>query len=132
MKSILLKMTNNFETLLFIIVILTLLPTFTFSQETKLFTSGYNAVFFLKKFTPKYGEIGDGTTTQRLTPTLVTSSSGTLNIYAGIWHTFIVKNDSTIYSFGRNDVFQKITINLSATSISTRNNNSTKHSQVSI
>jgi alpha-tubulin suppressor-like RCC1 family protein len=52
----------------------------------------------------KYGQLGQGDTIQRATPTLISSLNGVVQISAGAYHTIVLKNDSNVYSFGRNDV----------------------------
>eukprot|EP01080_Neovahlkampfia_damariscottae_P005553 gene5553-9371_t len=50
-----------------------------------------------------YGQIGDGTTTNRLIPTILPySNSKILKIAAGGHSTFILKSNGTLFGFGRN------------------------------
>src|ERR1700741_2283845 len=50
-----------------------------------------------------YGELGNGTTTQTLTPGAVNSITGVKAVSAGLSHSLFLKNDSTVWSCGRNN-----------------------------
>ncbi len=58
------------------------------------------------------GQLGDGTTTERLTPVQVKSSDGILpftgvrKILTGMDHTIALKNDGTVWAWGKNDYGQ--------------------------
>ncbi len=50
-----------------------------------------------------YGQLGDGTTTDRSTPVQVPNLSGaTTKAACGAFHTVVVKNDGTVWAWGRN------------------------------
>ena len=49
-----------------------------------------------------YGQLGDGTTTQRNTPVLVTGLSGMTAIAGGFYHSLALKNDGTVWAWGYN------------------------------
>lgn len=51
-----------------------------------------------------YGQLGDGSTTDRTTPVQVTSLTGITSAVAatGAFHCMAVKNDNTVWSWGRN------------------------------
>jgi alpha-tubulin suppressor-like RCC1 family protein len=57
------------------------------------YTFGYNA----------YGQIGDGTTTQRTSPVQVTALSNILAIAAGADHNLALDASGVVYSWGRNN-----------------------------
>lgn len=48
------------------------------------------------------GQLGDGTTTQRLTPVQVINLTGVTAIAAGSAHTVVLKNDGTVWAWGNN------------------------------
>lgn len=48
------------------------------------------------------GQLGDGTTTNRLTPVQITSLSGIIAIETGHSHSLFLKNDGTVWACGRN------------------------------
>lgn len=56
-------------------------------------TWGYNA----------YGQLGDGTTTQRTSPVTVIVLSGATSIAAGYGYTAALKSDGTVWTWGRNN-----------------------------
>ena len=47
-----------------------------------------------------YGQLGDGTTTQRLTPVQVSSLTGITEVAGGYFHSLFLKNDSTVWACG--------------------------------
>ncbi len=49
-----------------------------------------------------YGQLGDGTTTQRLTPVQVSGLTGITSVGAGGLHSLFVKNDGTVWACGYN------------------------------
>ena len=51
-----------------------------------------------------YGQLGDGTTTHRLSPVQV--GSGFASVAAGYYHTVAVKTDGTLWAWGYNDYGQ--------------------------
>ncbi|NDG84787.1 MAG: choice-of-anchor D domain-containing protein, partial [Proteobacteria bacterium] len=53
-----------------------------------------------------YGQLGDGTTTQRLTPIAVSGISTATSVVMGTSHTCALLSDSTVKCWGRNDALQ--------------------------
>ena len=52
------------------------------------------------------GQLGDGTTSDRNTPTQILSSGSVAQIAAGSYHSLILKNDGSLHAFGFNDYGQ--------------------------
>lgn len=52
------------------------------------------------------GQIGDGTTTTRSVPTLVSTLSGVVAVAAGASHTLALRNDGAVYAWGNNSYGQ--------------------------
>ena len=50
-----------------------------------------------------FGEVGDGTTTQRNTPVAVSGLSGAVAAAGGGYHSLAIKADATVVAWGRND-----------------------------
>ncbi|MBK5284856.1 MAG: hypothetical protein JJE25_05605 [Bacteroidia bacterium] len=50
-----------------------------------------------------YGELGDGTTSQRIAPVQVSSLTGIIAIAAGDFHSRFLKNDGTVWACGYNN-----------------------------
>jgi alpha-tubulin suppressor-like RCC1 family protein len=48
------------------------------------------------------GQLGDGTTTDRSTPVIVTNLVGVATVSAGIYHSLAVTSEGRVYSWGRN------------------------------
>jgi alpha-tubulin suppressor-like RCC1 family protein len=63
------------------------------ANDGTVYAWGYNA----------NGRLGDGTTTNRLSPTALTSISGASAVAAGASHTLILKADGTVWSAGLNN-----------------------------
>ena len=61
-------------------------------SDGSLHTFGYNA----------YGQLGDGSTNQRTTPTQILAS-GVSQIAAGSYHSLILKSDGSLHTFGYNN-----------------------------
>ena len=53
-----------------------------------------------------WGELGDGTTTDRATPVQVNGLSDVTAAAAAIYHTLAVKSDGTVYAWGLNSLGQ--------------------------
>ena len=53
-----------------------------------------------------YGQLGDGTTTEKRTPVQVNGLSGVTAIAAGSAHSLALKNDGTVWAWGSNDYGQ--------------------------
>lgn len=49
-----------------------------------------------------YGQLGDGTTTDRLTPTSVSSITGVTKVEAGNYHSIALKSSGTVHTWGFN------------------------------
>nr|MBF0102519.1 PKD domain-containing protein [Desulfobacterales bacterium] len=54
----------------------------------------------------EYGQLGDGTQQDRLTPVQVSGISNVIDIEAGLAHTIALKEDGTVWAWGKNDVGQ--------------------------
>ncbi|MBI2472804.1 MAG: IPT/TIG domain-containing protein [Planctomycetes bacterium] len=52
------------------------------------------------------GQLGDGTTTKRITPVQVSSLSGVTAIVAGLYHSLALKSDGTVWAWGWNNYGQ--------------------------
>jgi len=50
----------------------------------------------------EFGQLGDGTTTARLTPVQISGLSGITSIAAGDRHTVALRNDNTVWAWGDN------------------------------
>jgi len=50
----------------------------------------------------QYGQLGDGTTTHRLTPVQVQNLSDVVQVTEGFYHTCALKEDGTVWCWGRN------------------------------
>ena len=48
------------------------------------------------------GQLGDGTTTNRITPVQVMELSGVEEVDAGSWHNLALKKDGTVWTWGWN------------------------------
>ena len=71
--------------------------TFILKNDGTLWGCGYNA----------YGQLGLGNTTDRTTFTQITTNADDIkSVYCCIYHTFILKNDGTLWSCGYNDYGQ--------------------------
>ena len=53
-----------------------------------------------------YGQLGDGTTTRRLSPVQVTGLAGVAAVAGGGYHTVALKNDGTVWTWGDNSFGQ--------------------------
>lgn len=51
----------------------------------------------------QYGQLGDGTTTTRLSPVAVSGLTDVVAVAAGGYHSLALKADGTVWSWGRND-----------------------------
>ena len=60
-------------------------------NDGTVWTWGYNA----------YGQLGDGTNTNRPLPVQVPGMTGVTAIAAGIYHTLVLKNDGTVWAWGK-------------------------------
>ncbi len=49
-----------------------------------------------------YGNIGDGTTSNRTSPTQISSLTGATMVAAGLYHAVVVKSDGTVWAWGDN------------------------------
>ena len=70
---------------------------FILKNDGTLWGSGYNG----------YGQLGLGNTSKKYTFTQVTTNADDIkSVYCGAYHTFILKNDGTLWGCGRNDYGQ--------------------------
>jgi alpha-tubulin suppressor-like RCC1 family protein len=53
-----------------------------------------------------FGEIGDGTTSNRPTPVLITNLTNIIAVSGGDWHSSALAADGTVWKWGRNDTGQ--------------------------
>jgi alpha-tubulin suppressor-like RCC1 family protein len=53
-----------------------------------------------------YGQLGDGTTTQRREPTLAPTLTGVTAIASGYYHSLALRSDGTVWAWGRNSYGQ--------------------------
>ena len=61
-------------------------------SDGALATWGYNG----------YGQLGDGTTTNRFVPVAVSGLTGVVAVAAGDYHTVALKSDGTVWTWGSN------------------------------
>jgi alpha-tubulin suppressor-like RCC1 family protein len=54
----------------------------------------------------EWGQLGDGTTTDRETPVAVTGLSGVVSVMTGTSHSLALKSDGTVVTWGKNDYGQ--------------------------
>src|SRR5438477_389666 len=66
--------------------------TIALKQDGTVWTWGYNG----------YGQLGDGTTTQRVIPVQVSSLSGMTGVAAGLYFSLALKSDGTVWAWGNN------------------------------
>ena len=75
-------------------------------------TGGYHTIFLLNDGTCKavgrneYGQLGDGTKTNRITPVTVQGINNCIGVSAGDYHTIFLLNDGTCKAVGNNDYGQ--------------------------
>jgi alpha-tubulin suppressor-like RCC1 family protein len=53
-----------------------------------------------------YGQLGDGTTTERHSPVQIGTATTWQSVSAGRWHTVAIRTDGTLWAWGRNDLSQ--------------------------
>lgn len=53
-----------------------------------------------------YGQLGDGTTTGRVTPAQVSGLTNVTAVAAGAQHTLVLKSDGTVWTWGQNTFYQ--------------------------
>ena len=70
--------------------------TFAVKSDGTVWAWGWNA----------YGQLGDGTTYQRVTPVQVSGLRGVVAVTAGTYSTFALKNDGTVWGWGNNSYGQ--------------------------
>lgn len=61
-------------------------------QDGTVWAWGYNA----------YGQVGDGTASNRLSPVQVPGLTGAVSVAGGVYHSLALKSDGTVWSWGYN------------------------------
>jgi alpha-tubulin suppressor-like RCC1 family protein len=65
-------------------------------------TSAGNGLASAWSFSNAYGEVGDGTTTQRLLPVPVLAATDLIGVSAGYYHSLALSSDCTVWGWGMN------------------------------
>ena len=94
--------------LFFCFTVILSLPKDAYAGATRLATGYYHTIALKSDGTlwawgwNEYGQLGDGTTIDRNTPTRIGTDNRWYSVSAGVWHTIALKSDGTLWAWGAN------------------------------